>query len=474
MNNSSGLLRLYSKDLNRLQSWIDPWVISGTFLLLSTLEDRSHLHTGSIVHQAALIILVISALILNQGNIYQSYRQHSLFLLLRRLTSCWFVLVTVLLLIAFLTKTSESFSRLTFIHWSLISLGWLLVCHVVGRQALRSYRATGGNIRNVIYWGPAATAIIFNNQLISQPHLGMRLVSWFESPSPESTTLPASLSPSSGGLSELRRWLESNTADQIYFSYYPDRRTSHLSMNEVIRFFGDTCLPVYYVPHWAQEGMSFNVERLGSQLVFSLWAPPEANLERQAKRIIDFFGSLILLIVLSPVLLTIAGLISLTSPGPVLFCQDRYGFKGRRFRIFKFRTMTVMEPGDSLVYVQATRNDSRVTPLGRFLRRWSLDELPQLINVLKGEMSLVGPRPHPVSLDEKFRSKIAAFMQRHQFKPGMTGLAQVEGWRGETSTLDSMASRIEADLRYQRDWSLRLDIKILLRTVFGLSSPNAF
>lgn len=245
-------------------------------------------------------------------------------------------------------------------------------------------------------------------------------------------------------------------------------------MSEVIHFFGDTCLPVYYVPHWAQEGMTFNIDRLGSQLVFCLWGPPEANLQRQAKRLIDLFGSLVLLIVLSPLLLSIAGLISLTSPGPVLFCQDRYGFKGRRFRIFKFRTMTVMEPGDSLVYVQAKRNDPRVTPLGSFLRRWSLDELPQLINVLKGEMSLVGPRPHPVSLDEKFRPQISAFMQRLQFKPGMTGLAQVEGWRGETSTLQSMASRIEADLRYQRDWSLRLDIKIMLRTVFGLSSPNAF
>jgi putative colanic acid biosynthesis UDP-glucose lipid carrier transferase len=187
---------------------------------------------------------------------------------------------------------------------------------------------------------------------------------------------------------------------------------------------------------------------------------------------IDIVGTLVLLVVLSPLLILIAILIPLTSPGPVLFSQDRYGFRGKRFRILKFRTMTVMEAGDQAWLVQASRHDPRITPLDKYLRRWSLDELPQLVNVLKGEMSLVGPRPHAVDHNELYRGQITAFMQRHQFKPGMTGLAQVEGWRGETSTLQSMASRIEADLRYQRDWSLRLDVKILLRTVFGLSSPN--
>ena len=471
---STGLLRLYSKDLNLIQRWLDPLVISGSFLLISLWISGVYGRQGGLSEQAGFWILVVSALVLNQGNIYQSYRQESLVLLLRRLLVSWLAMITILLLIAFFTKTSDSFSRLSFIVWSFLSLGWLLFCHLGGRKLLRNYRAKGGNSRNVIYWGPATTACSFNDQLVAQPHLGLRLAAWFESPSPEPTTLPKSMPPSQGGLSELRRWLESNTADQIYFSYYPNRRSSHLSMAEVIHFFGDTCLPVYYVPHWAQEGMCFNVERLGSQLVFGLWVPPEANLGRQAKRAIDLVGSLVLLVVLSPLLMLIAVLIPLTSPGPVLFSQDRYGFKGKRFRILKFRTMSVMEAGDKAGLVQASRHDPRITPLGRHLRRWSLDELPQLINVLRGEMSLVGPRPHAVDHNELYRGKITAFMQRHQFKPGMTGLAQVEGWRGETSTLQSMASRIEADLRYQRDWSLRLDIKILLRTVFGLSSPNAF
>jgi len=383
-------------------------------------------------------------------------------------------IIMILLLIAFFTKTSDQFSRFTVINQALFTLGWLLFCHLGGRNLLRYHRVRGGNSRSVIYWGPAASACHFHQQLLNQPQLGLRLDAWFESPSKEPAILPRTMPPCCGGLSEMRQWLETNTPDQIYFSYSPDRRSSHLSMVEVIRFFGDTCLPVYYVPHWALEGMGFNVERIGSQTVFGLWVSPEANLDRQVKRLMDLLGSLLLLLLLSPLLLLIAALIPLTSPGPVLFSQDRYGYRGQRFRILKFRTMTVMEAGDQQGLVQARRQDPRVTPLGRHLRRWSLDELPQLINVLKGDMSLVGPRPHAVDHNEHYRGQITAFMQRHQFRPGMTGLAQVEGWRGETTTLESMANRIAADLRYQRDWSLRLDIKILLRTVFALFSTNAF
>jgi putative colanic acid biosynthesis UDP-glucose lipid carrier transferase len=157
-----------------------------------------------------------------------------------------------------------------------------------------------------------------------------------------------------------------------------------------------------------------------------------------------------------------------------LFSQDRYGLDGRRFRILKFRTMRVLEAGDQPGLRQATRDDPRITPLGRVLRRWSLDELPQLFNVIRGEMSLVGPRPHAVDHNEQYRRLIPGYMQRHTFKPGITGLAQVEGLRGETSNLQSMARRIDADLRYQRDWSLSLDLKILIKTFLRLRSPQAY
>ena len=166
-------------------------------------------------------------------------------------------------------------------------------------------------------------------------------------------------------------------------------------------------------------------------------------------------------------------LIKLTSPGPVFFRQRRYGLDGREIRVWKFRTMTVCEDGPQAV--QAKRNDPRVTRLGAILRRTSLDELPQLFNVLAGSMSLVGPRPHAHALNEEFRSQIDGYMLRHKVKPGITGLAQVNGWRGETDSPEKMQKRIEFDHRYIREWSLWMDVKILLKTVFVvLSGKNAY
>jgi putative colanic acid biosynthesis UDP-glucose lipid carrier transferase len=158
----------------------------------------------------------------------------------------------------------------------------------------------------------------------------------------------------------------------------------------------------------------------------------------------------------------------------VFFVQTRYGLDGRPFSMLKFRTMTVMEPGDTIGLQQARRDDPRITPIGRVLRRWSLDELPQLFNVLGGSMSLVGPRPHAVDHNEYYRKLIPAYMQRHLFKPGMTGLAQVEGFRGETPEVQAMARRVEADLRYQREWSLGMDLRILILTLLHLRSGNAY
>jgi putative colanic acid biosynthesis UDP-glucose lipid carrier transferase len=169
----------------------------------------------------------------------------------------------------------------------------------------------------------------------------------------------------------------------------------------------------------------------------------------------------------------IAVLIKLTSPGPVLFGQRRYGLDGREIRIWKFRSMRVCDDGP--IVKQATRQDPRVTPLGRILRRTSLDELPQLFNVLTGTMSLVGPRPHATAHNEQYRRLIRGYMLRHKVKPGVTGLAQVEGCRGETDTLDKMRRRVEFDHRYIRDWSLLLDFRILRKTLWvAWRQPEAF
>jgi exopolysaccharide biosynthesis polyprenyl glycosylphosphotransferase len=191
--------------------------------------------------------------------------------------------------------------------------------------------------------------------------------------------------------------------------------------------------------------------------------PPLSKLERALKRTVDLFGAVGSLVLLSPLLLSIALLIKFGSKGPVLFSQWRGGFNGRKFRIFKFRSMMVLEDGS--VIRQATREDPRFTRFGRLLRRTSIDELPQLFNVLRGEMSLVGPRPHAIAHDNEYTRTVAGYTLRDRVKPGITGWAQVNGYRGETGTLDLMAKRVECDLWYISNWSIWLDVKIIFRTL---------
>ena len=193
-----------------------------------------------------------------------------------------------------------------------------------------------------------------------------------------------------------------------------------------------------------------------------------------AKALEDRILGMTILIGLSPLLLAIAAAIKLTSRGPVLFTQKRYGFNNNEFTVLKFRTMHDAPEADGTV-TQASRNDSRITPVGRFLRRTSLDELPQLINVIRGEMSLVGPRPHAVAHNEEYAAVINEYLSRHRVKPGITGWAQVNGFRGETATLDLMRQRVQHDLYYIENWSVLFDLRILVMTLFvGFVHRNAY
>jgi Undecaprenyl-phosphate glucose phosphotransferase len=212
-----------------------------------------------------------------------------------------------------------------------------------------------------------------------------------------------------------------------------------------------------------------HLSRLGPATMLNLIRPPLTRIEVLSKRLFDFCGALALLIAIAPLLLAIAIAIKLDSPGPVFFRQWRHGFNQRQFRIFKFRTMTVAEDGD--VVTQAVKDDPRVTRIGRHLRRWNLDELPQLVNVVLGDMSLVGPRPHALTHDRDFERRIAFYARRHNIKPGITGWAQVNGYRGLTDTEEKMRARVEHDLHYIDNWSIPFDLYILALTVL---SPKSF
>jgi Undecaprenyl-phosphate glucose phosphotransferase len=239
--------------------------------------------------------------------------------------------------------------------------------------------------------------------------------------------------------------------------------------NEVAEYlveaFAETPLTVFVAPLGSAGGYDAPEARIAGLPAIRITNSPLNSLNYVLKRSFDVLLASLMLFLLAPLFLCIALAISMESPGPVFFRQTRHGFGNRHFKVFKFRSMRVME--DGAAFRQATKNDPRVTSVGRFIRKTNLDELPQLINVLLGDMSLVGPRPHPVKLNEEFATRIQHFYRRHNIRPGITGWAQIKGYRGETDTYDKMKSRIEHDLWYVDNWSLVLDIRILINTVFS-------
>ena len=464
----NGILRQSGGDLARVQRLVDPLLASGLFQYLvgQYIPEPSPLLLPS-----WLWVLVLTALLLPSGGMYGSFRQGSLRDLFIKVSNRWITVIMTILVLTYVTKSSEYFGRIGFVLWSILTLILLQLSHVGLRKLLRLHRIRGGNRRTILYWGDADAAKKFNNRLLNAPWLGLTMTNWF-SPNPiKPDSQPNDLPICSGNLSEMRRWLSSNEVDSIVFSHLP---SSKVNMTEILEFFGDTCLPVIYAPHWARKGMRFEVEHFGDSYCLNLWGGEQSRFNTKLKRAFDLVVSLTGLLLLSPLFLVIALIIKFTNPGPVFFSQERYGMNGQRFMLHKFRSMKVLESGTTAGLRQATKEDPRVTPIGKFLRRWSLDELPQLINVLKGDMSIVGPRPHAVDHNESYRKLIPGYMQRHAFKPGLTGLAQVEGWRGETRDLESMANRVEADLRYQREWQFNLDIAIMLRTILSLWTHKAY
>jgi putative colanic acid biosynthesis UDP-glucose lipid carrier transferase len=264
-----------------------------------------------------------------------------------------------------------------------------------------------------------------------------------------------------GTLADVPEYVKNNAVDTIYLCLPIMWHDRILTLLEKLR---DTTASIYYVPDvFMADLVQARIDRIGGMPTIAICETPFIGLKGVAKRLTDIVLSVLLVLVIWPIFLLIAIGIKLTSKGNVLYKQERYGLDGERIVVYKFRTMYECETGDNIT--QARPCDDRVTKLGRFLRTTSLDELPQLFNVLRGDMSLVGPRPHAVAHNEMYRNLIKGYMVRHKVKPGITGLAQVNGLRGETDTLDKMQARVDFDLEYLRNWSLTLDALIMLRSV---------
>jgi putative colanic acid biosynthesis UDP-glucose lipid carrier transferase len=404
--------------------------------------------------------------------LYRSWRGASLYREIAVAEITWAYSLGVLLAVGFVTRYTDILPRFGLLFPAL-SIGMLLAStRVAVRFLQRTLRVHGHNMRQVAIVGVSELGIRLARNLEASPELGLQLVGFFDDRHPSRTTdLPADLGQRLGRIQQLIALARNGEVDRIYITL-PMRAEGRI--RELLQQLADSTASVYIVPDFhVFELLHARWTDIDGLPVVSVFENPFYGVDGVLKRLCDMGLACALLCVAALPMALIAGLIKLTSPGPVFFRQKRYGLDGREILVWKFRTMRVCENGPQIS--QATKNDPRVTPLGAILRGTSLDELPQLFNVLEGKMSLVGPRPHATAHNEHYRRLIPGYMLRHKVKPGITGLAQVRGWRGETDSLDKMANRVNCDLEYIREWSIWLDLKILFETIsVVLSRKNAY
>jgi putative colanic acid biosynthesis UDP-glucose lipid carrier transferase len=390
--------------------------------------------------------------------------------LLREVLVSWTVVAAILVLLGWATHTMQLFPARVMLWWGMTVPFVLFTAHRLTPVLLPRVMAVEGMQRTAVIAGAGDIGHKLAKQFRDSPFMGIRLVGYFDDREPARLGDLKS-TPLLGKMSALPDFARANRIDLIYISLPMASQPRILNLLEGLR---DTTASVYFTPDiFLFDLIQARMDSIGEVPVVAVCETPFYGVNALIKRLSDLVIATLILLMIAPVLLVIAAAVKLTSPGPVLFKQRRYGLDGREIIVYKFRSMTVCEDGGEIR--QATKNDMRITRLGAFLRKSSLDELPQFINVLQGRMSVVGPRPHAVAHNEQYRKLIRGYMVRHKVKPGITGWAQVNGLRGETDTLEKMKGRIEYDLAYLRNWTLRFDLEIILKTVLVvLRDRNAY
>jgi len=384
----------------------------------------------------------------------------------------WLCTVPALLAAAFFTKRSEEFSRAAVFAWIVLAPVGMIVVRFFVRIYLNRARVAGRNLRRVAIAGATELGARLVERIESMPQAGNLVVGFYDDRTPARLAAKHLAGKRlRGGLQELVDAARTGRVDVVHIAL-PLRAERRI--RQIITALADTTATVNVATDlFIFDLMQARWDSVGDVPVVSVFDTPFEGLGGWVKRAEDVILAAIILSLIALPMSIIAIGVKVSSKGPVFFRQNRYGLNGQPIQVLKFRTMTTMD--DGAVVVQASRGDQRITRFGAFLRRTSLDELPQFINVLRGEMSVVGPRPHAVAHNEMYRGRIRGYMLRHKVKPGITGWAQVNGWRGETEILSKMESRVEHDLYYIDNWSLLWDLQIVFLTIFGRRArSNAF
>jgi putative colanic acid biosynthesis UDP-glucose lipid carrier transferase len=461
---NQGIIRPIDHQLGLLQRAVDVLLIFLTLFATVFIYLSSSSWNGqyTITVLTGVAIYYIAA---EHNGLYQSYRFEGLAGELKLLFIAWLTAITGLLLLGYALKVTHELSRVVLGCWSIASPVALIASRALFQGALRYLRGKGYNSRSAVIVGVNDNAKHLACNILSHPNLGLTLKGFVSNiHSGDVLTRQNETLRVIGDSDALLAMAQAGDVDVVYIA---TNVSDQASIEGTIEALGDSTVSMYLVPNfYTAEIMQGNWVTVGDTPTVKIIDTPTLGIDSWVKRAEDIVISFVSLLLLAIPMAIIGLAVKLSSPGPAIFKQNRYGMNGRPISVWKFRSMTVAEGEDE--FLQAKRNDIRVTKLGCLLRKTSLDELPQLINVLVGDMSIVGPRPHAVAHNEEFRGKVKGYMLRHKVKPGMTGLAQINGYRGETDTDEKMVARIRYDVQYINNWSLWHDLVIVVKTPWVL------
>ncbi|MBT3046028.1 MAG: undecaprenyl-phosphate glucose phosphotransferase [Candidatus Thiodiazotropha sp.] len=450
-----------------LQAFLDGLAV---VILIIALPLLFHGNLSSHYIILALALLGIMSVIYDRMNIYRHHgtMTKKAFKLLK----AWSSACAFLLLLAFVTKYTETYSRSVVLI--LFVLGYLaqVSLHFGVRLIQRHMVSQEANTKALII-GSGALANHLYERINTNPWMPEEVIGVVSSTGNDNATDASNRSsmPILGNLEDIKRLIKVHDIQTIYIAVSLD---SSPMIQKIYFDLLNENVNIHWAPNiFALNLINHSVKELAGIPILTLSETPLIGSHLLIKAIEDRVLAFLILILVSPIMLVTAILIKFESPGPAFFRQERTGWDGKNFRIWKFRSMKLHTEEHGVVK-QATRDDPRVTRIGRFIRRTSIDELPQLFNVLAGQMSLVGPRPHALQHNLEYSKQIEAYLARHRIKPGITGLAQIRGFRGETKELEQMEKRVKYDLEYINNWSLWLDLSILVRTPFSLKNDNAY
>ncbi len=373
------------------------------------------------------------------------------------ITTSWLILAAILTLCGYATRSLQFFDSRVLLWWGVATpaVHWLAV--FCGRNLLRRWARIPGEQRSVLVIGAGPLAVKVQRAVANR---GVRFLGFFDDRADARVHVDAR-AHRLGSLKQAAAYVREQGVQEVYITLPLGSQPRIVGLMEQLQ---GTTASVFFVPDvFGISIIQGRLQDMGGVPVVGLCETPFTGINRLVKRGSDIVLASLILLLTAPLLLMLAIGVRSSSLGPVIFRQRRNGLDGEEIEIYKFRSMRAADNGDHIP--QASKNDPRITRFGAFMRRRSLDELPQFINVLQGRMSIVGPRPHAVAHNEQYRRLIKAYMVRHKVRPGITGWAQVNGFRGETETLEKMQSRVEFDLEYLRNWSLLFDLQIIARTV---------